>query len=100
MNLFYRHRQQRTADEARKWRMAMQVGGAMALANIEVGRPDQGTEMAELAGAASRAATLALIDAEDVKSPGIHYAVVTQIAASAYQMEWQRLLVTDREKWR
>lgn len=94
--------QRRTeGDEAGvRWRVAMQLGAAMAEANREVERPPLGVEVAERAALATRSAVLALVDNSNPDSPGMHLPVVQGIAGQAYAMEWQRLMTTPREDWR
>ena len=101
-NVFNRMAPQREGDGAQAgvhWRVAMELGAAMAEANREVARPSVGVEVAERAAAAARAAVLVTIDNANLDSPGMHLPVVQWVAQQAYGTEWQRLMTTPREMW-
>ena len=79
-------------------RIAMSMGAEMAKAEAELDRPPGGVEMAELAGAAARAAVFAYTDPTDPDT--VMMADWPNISQLAFDKEWARLAGTDREKWR
>lgn len=100
MNLLQRLVRQRAPGPSAeaKTRIAMDLGGAMALANVELSRPDIGVEMAELCGAAARAAVIAYTEIANTDSS--MFMDFPNISQLAYGKEWQRLQTRERDKWR
>lgn len=81
-------------------RIAMQMGAAMAEAQVELARPGIGEEAAELCGRAARAAVMAFNDSLNPESPGFSVPVVGMVLQQAYATEWARLSNVARAEWR